>query len=133
MAEIFGLGCSHSPIILTPPEVWHKGRERIYSRIPGYEMPDQLLEELGQDNGLTQDRLDHQKVIESFNVMRERLHQWDPDVLMRGFMDSGPSAEGESINPLIRARSWTPASAGVTVGACGQTDTSIPWQYNRTN
>ena len=82
MAEIFGLGCSHGPIILTPPEVWHKGRERIYSRIPGYETPAQLLEELGQDNGLTQDKLDHQKVIESFKVMRDRLHQWEPDVLI---------------------------------------------------
>ena len=64
MAEIFGLGCSHGPIILTPPEVWSKGRERIYSRIPGYEAPAQLLEELGQDNGLAQDKLDHQKIID---------------------------------------------------------------------
>ena len=52
MAEILGLGCSHGPIILTPPEVWHNGRKRINSRTPGYEPPTQLLEELGQDNGL---------------------------------------------------------------------------------
>ena len=82
MAEIMGLGCSHGPIILTPPEVWHKGRERIYARIPGYEKPAQLLEELGQDNGLAQDKLDQKKVIESFQVMRDRLHRWNPDVLM---------------------------------------------------
>ena len=25
MAELLGLGCSHGPIILTPPEVWAKG------------------------------------------------------------------------------------------------------------
>ena len=54
MAELLGLGCSHGPIILTPPEVWARGRERIYARIPGYEPPAQLLEELGQDNGLSQ-------------------------------------------------------------------------------
>ena len=82
MAEIFGLGCSHGPIILTPPEVWAKTRERIYARIPNYEPPGQLLEELGQDNGLTQDRLDQQKVMESFKVMHDRLHDWNPDVLM---------------------------------------------------
>ena len=82
MAEIFGLGCSHGPIILTPPEVWHKGRERINSRIPDYQPPAQLLEELGQDNGLAQDKLDQRKVVESFQVMHDRLHQWDPDVLM---------------------------------------------------
>ena len=82
MAEIFGLGCSHGPIILTPPEVWAKTRERVYARIPNYEPPGQLLEELGQDNGLTQDRLDQQKVMESFKVMHDRLHDWNPDVLM---------------------------------------------------
>ena len=66
MAEIMGLGCSHGPIILTPPEVWHRGRERIYARIPDYQPPAQLLEELGQDNGLTQDKLDQKKALESF-------------------------------------------------------------------
>ena len=46
MAELLGLGCFHGPIILTPPEVWAKGRERIFARVPGYEPPAQLLEEL---------------------------------------------------------------------------------------
>ncbi len=82
MAEIFGLGCSHGPIILTPPEMWAKTRERVYARIPNYEPPGQLLEELGPDNGLTQDRMDQEKVVASFQVMRDRLHQWDPDVLL---------------------------------------------------
>lgn len=75
MAELRGLGCSHGPIILTPPEVWHQSRERVFGRIPGYEAPAQLLEELGDDNGLTQDRLDQQKVVESFRVLRDRLHE----------------------------------------------------------
>ncbi len=63
MAEILGLGVSHGPIILTPPEVWHQGRERIYNRVPNYEKPAQLLEELGQDNGLSQDKADHQRIV----------------------------------------------------------------------
>ena len=82
MAEILGLGCSHGPIILTPPEVWTKGRERIFSRIPDYEPPAQLLEELGQDNGLSQDKLDQKRVVESFQVLHDKLHEFDPDVLM---------------------------------------------------
>ena len=82
MAELLGLGCSHGPIILTPPEVWSKGRERIFARVPGYEPPAQLLEELGPDNGLSQDVSDQQKVVESFNILRDRLHEWEPDVLM---------------------------------------------------
>src|SRR5215468_1966943 len=82
MAEILGLGCSHGPIILTPPEAWAKGRERIFARIPNYQPPAQLLEELGQDNGLSQDKDDQQHVVESFKVLHDRLHAWNPDVLM---------------------------------------------------
>ena len=82
MAEILGLGVSHGPIILTPPEDWHKGRERIHDRVPNYEKPAQLLEELGRDNGLSQDKADHQRIVESFKVMHDRLHEWDPDVVM---------------------------------------------------
>ena len=82
MAELLGLGCSHGPIILTPPEVWARGRDRIFARVPGYEPPAQLLEELGPDNGLSQDISDQQKVVESFNILRDRLHEWAPDVLM---------------------------------------------------
>lgn len=82
MAEILGIGCSHGPITLTPPEVWAKGRERIFARIPNYQPPAQLLEELGQDNGLSQDKYDQQRVVESFKVLHDRLHEWNPDVLM---------------------------------------------------
>lgn len=82
MAEILGLGCSHGPIILTPPEAWARGRERVFARIPNYQPPAQLLEELAQDNGLSQDRHDQQRVVESFKVLHDRLHAWNPDVLM---------------------------------------------------
>ena len=82
MAEIFGLGVSHGPIILTPPEIWAQGRERIYNRVPNYEKPAQLQEELGTDNGLSLDIADQKAVMDSFQVMRDRLHQWDPDLVM---------------------------------------------------
>ena len=82
MAEILGLGCSHGPIILTPPQAWAKGRERIFARVPNYQPPPQLLEELGQDNGLSQDIADQQRVVEAFAVLRERLHAWNPDVVL---------------------------------------------------
>jgi len=82
MAEILGLGCSHGPIILTPPEAWAKGRERIFSRVPNYQPPPQLLAELGEDNGRSRDRQDQQRVVESFRVLHDRLHAWNPDVLL---------------------------------------------------
>jgi hypothetical protein len=82
MAELLGLGCSHGPIILTPPEVWHKSRERIFGSNPNFQAPPQLIEALGDDNGLTQDRLDQQKIVAAFQVMRDRLNEWNPDVLL---------------------------------------------------
>ncbi|MDA1128891.1 MAG: hypothetical protein O2913_09355 [Chloroflexi bacterium] len=48
MAELLGLTCSHGPIILTPPEVWHKGSERIFNRAESQNMaswPNKLVEE----------------------------------------------------------------------------------------
>ncbi|HEU0022869.1 MAG TPA: hypothetical protein VFR55_14535 [Dehalococcoidia bacterium] len=100
MAEILGLGCSHGPIILTPPESWAKTRERMYSRIPNYQPPGQMLEELGQDNGLSQDRRDHQRVIESFKVLRDRLHEWDPDVLMIIGDDQAENFKQDNLPPF---------------------------------
>jgi len=82
MAEILGLGCSHGPIILTPPQAWAKGRERIFARVLNYQPPPQLLQELGEDNGLSQDIVDQQRVVDAFAVLRERLHAWEPDVVL---------------------------------------------------
>ena len=100
MAEILGLGCSHGPIILTPPEVWTKGRERIFSRIPDYEPPAQLLEELGQDNGLSQDKLDQKRVVESFQVLHDKLHEFDPDVLMIIGDDQAENFQQDNLPPF---------------------------------
>jgi aromatic ring-opening dioxygenase catalytic subunit (LigB family) len=100
MAEILGLGCSHGPIILTPPEVWAKGRERLFNRVPDYQPPPQLLEELGQDNGLSQDRLDHQRVVESFRILHDRLHQWNPDVVMIIGDDQAENFKEDNLSPF---------------------------------
>ena len=122
MAEILGLGVSHGPIILTPPEVWHQGRKRINSRVPNYEKPAQLLEELGQDNGFSQDQADHKRIVESFKVMHDRLHQWNPDVVMvigddqvENFLEdnlppfclyTGSEAEGYPFHRAARTNLW---------------------------
>ena len=81
MSELLGLGCSHGPIILTPPESWHKSRERIFGRNPNFRAPPSLVKELEDDNGLSQDLIDQQKVVEAFGVMRDRLQEWNPDVV----------------------------------------------------
>ena len=100
MAEILGLGCSHGPIILTPPDTWAKTRERMYSRIPNYQPPSQMLEELAQDNGLSQDESDHKRVVESFKVLHDRLHEWNPDVLMIIGDDQAENFKQDNLPPF---------------------------------
>ena len=46
MSEILGIGCSHAPMILNPPEEWAAMRKSIYSRVPTYEAPAEMVEEL---------------------------------------------------------------------------------------
>ena len=111
MAEILGLGCSHGPIILTPPEVWSKGRERLFARVPNYEPPPQLLEELGDDNGLSQDRADHEHVVASFAVMRSEI-AWTSfigllrhpkfNLLERTFSEFVPARFGVPLIPFLQ-------------------------------
>ena len=100
MAELLGIGCSHGPIILTPPENWHRSRERIFSRNPNFQAPPQLIKELGDDNGLTQDIIDQQKVVEAFQVMRDRLHEWNPDVVMVIGDDQAENFQQDNLPPF---------------------------------
>ena len=100
MAEILGLGCSHGPIILTPPEVWAKGRERVFGRIPNFQPSGELLEELGQDNGLTQDIYDQKKVVESFQILHDKLHAWNPDVVIMIGDDQQENFKPENLAPF---------------------------------
>ncbi|MFQ5861223.1 MAG: hypothetical protein ACE5IG_06715 [Dehalococcoidia bacterium] len=83
MAEILGIGCSHAPMILNPPEEWGRLREWLYATYnPNYQAPPQVLTELGEDNGLSADRRNHQRIVDAFAVLRDKLHAWNPDVLM---------------------------------------------------
>ena len=41
-----------------------------------------MNEALADDNCLTQDRFDQKKIVDVFNAMRDRLHEWKPDLLL---------------------------------------------------
>jgi aromatic ring-opening dioxygenase catalytic subunit (LigB family) len=82
MGEILGLGCTHAPMILNPAEQWPQVRKNIFGRIPNYQPPPKLLEELGDDEGATQDRINQQRIIDAFGVLREKLLSWNPDVIL---------------------------------------------------
>ncbi len=82
MAEILGLGCTHAPMILNPAEEWADNRKRLFGRVPNYQPPASLLAELGDDNGRSHDRRNQQKVVQAFQVLRDKLHQWEPEAVI---------------------------------------------------
>lgn len=82
MAEILGLGCTHAPMILFPPEHWKNVRKGLAATIPNYVAPEELITDLGDDNGLTQDKINHQRIMDAFAVIREKLHAWKPDAVI---------------------------------------------------
>ena len=82
MAELLGIGCTHAPMILNPAEQWPNVRKGISSRIPNYAPPAQLVAELGEDNGLTHDRSNQQRIVDAFKVLRDKLREWKPDLVI---------------------------------------------------
>ena len=82
MSEVLGLGCSHAPMILNPAEQWPEIRRRIYGGVPNYEAPPKMVEELGVDNGASRDKINQQKIVDAFAVLREKLTAWKPDLVI---------------------------------------------------
>ena len=82
MGEVLGLGCSHAPMILNPAEQWPEIRRRIYGGVPNYEAPPKMVEELGDDNGASRDKVNQQKIVDAFAVLRDKLTAWNPDLVI---------------------------------------------------
>ena len=82
MAELLGIGCTHAPMILNPAEQWPNVRKGISSRIPNYQAPSTLTEELGDDNGLSHDSSNQQRIVDAFDVLREKLDAFKPDLMI---------------------------------------------------
>lgn len=82
MGELLGLGCTHAPMILQKPEQWVNVRKRLSERIEGYKPPPELIEELGDDNGLSHDLKNHKRIVDAFAKLREKLHAFNPDAVI---------------------------------------------------
>ena len=52
-------------------------RNSIYSRIPNYQAPPSMVEELADDNGLAHDKKNQQKITGAFEVLRNKLRAWN--------------------------------------------------------
>lgn len=64
------VGCSHSPFLYTPPEQWNQIRERRSLRD---DVPYDSLEE---------NNAKYQRCMQSFQVLKEKIEQVKPDVLL---------------------------------------------------
>ena len=82
MGEVLGLGCTHAPMILNPADQWTNIRKRIYGGVPNYQAPPKMVEELGDDNGASQDKVNQQRIVDAFAVLRDKLHSWNPDLVI---------------------------------------------------
>ena len=82
MAELLGIGCTHAPMILNPAEQWVNVRKNISSRLDNYQPAPELIAELGDDNGLSHDIKNQQRVVDAFEVLYERLKRFNPDVVI---------------------------------------------------
>ena len=82
MGEILGLGCSHASMIWRPAEDWAGLRKNIYSRHGNSKALAAMAEELGDDDGLSHDKINARRIVDAFDVLRQRLHEWKPDVVL---------------------------------------------------
>ncbi len=82
MGELLGLGCTHAPMILNPAEQWPEIRRRIYGGVPNYQAPPKMVEELADDNGASRDKVNQQKIVDAFAVLRQKLVDWNPDLVI---------------------------------------------------
>ena len=82
MGEVLGLGCTHAPMILNPAEQWVNVRKNIYGSNPNYQAPAKMVEELGDDNGASHDKVNQQKIVAAFSVLRDKLNAWNPDLVI---------------------------------------------------
>ena len=89
MAEILGIGVTHSPSLITPDELKNYSLTRALKneRIPAERKnpenwPQAMREEWGDDQGYASALYHREKLVEGFRRIREELDAFDPDVVL---------------------------------------------------
>ncbi|MSP97689.1 MAG: extradiol ring-cleavage dioxygenase [Betaproteobacteria bacterium] len=90
MSQILGLGVTHYPGLLVPPENWPRmlkrnveiGRVKPELYADRGKWPSEMLAEWGTDEGVAAARAHEQRLIEGFNVMRRELDAFAPDLVL---------------------------------------------------
>ena len=89
MAEILGVGVTHSPSLITPDELKHYSLTRALrnERIPSDQKnpenwPDAMREEWGDDEGYASALYQREKLVAGFRKVRAELDAFNPDVVL---------------------------------------------------
>jgi len=90
MSEILGLGLSHYPGLLVPPERWigllKRGVEmgRVPKELFGdrARWPKAMLDEWGADEGAAAARAHEKRLLEGFRSLRAELDAFKPDLVL---------------------------------------------------
>ena len=89
MAEILGLGCTHYPGLLQPDERLPGGFRHLLTApsVPAHykdraNWPDELLAELGNDDGVSSARRYGARMADDFRAIRKALDDFNPDLVL---------------------------------------------------
>ena len=90
MGEILGLGLSHYPGPVTPPQYWSKmiARNAEVGRIPmdlfndKSRWPKEMLAEMADDNGLAAAEEHRRRLLAGYKVLGEALRSFKPDLVL---------------------------------------------------
>jgi hypothetical protein len=90
MGEILGLGLSHYPGPVAPPQYWSRmiARNVEVGRIAAdlyndkSRWPKAMLEEMSDDNGLAAAEEHRRRLLAGYSVLRDALHAFKPDLVL---------------------------------------------------
>ena len=109
MAEILGVGVTHSPSLITPDELKNYSLTRALrnERIPLEQKnpenwPAAMREEWGDDEGYTSALHHREKLVEGFRKVRAELDAFNPDVVLVWGDDQYENFREDIIPALLR-------------------------------
>jgi hypothetical protein len=105
MAEILGIGLSHYPGLLVPPEQWSRmlrrnvdlGRVRPELFEDRSKWPREMLEEWSDDEGAAAAREHEQRLVAGYRELRERIDAFRPDLVVIWGDDQYENFRGECV------------------------------------
>lgn len=130
MAEVLGLGVTHGPFVMYPPEALPNLTRKALQR-PGVppevqdpgNWPEPMRKEWGDDEGATGAREYHRRIVEGFRRARKALDEFNPEVVLIWGDDQYENFHEDVVPPfcVFIEEEWqtTPFGQGNSAGASG--------------